>query len=124
MDKLEKTKIQLFRNFQLNDSVQRRKVFGDIGEYGFEILIVLRDADEDDGNRGINVSSLSNILDAPRRTIRRRLSNMETLGWVKIEEMKSETRIEITQPAMKFLDDWITESMGANAKTMTRIQET
>jgi len=85
--------------------------------------MILRDAKEDGGNRGINVSSLSNILDAPRRTIRRRLSNMEILGWVSIEEKKSEIRVLITQLAVKFLDDWITESMGANEKAMQRIQE-
>ena len=48
---------------------------------------------------------------------------METLGWVSIEEKKSETRVLITQLAVKFLDDWITESMGANEKAMQRIQE-
>ena len=118
-----KKHIQLFRKLQLNEAAHRRKIFGDLGEFGFEILIILRDAEEDGGNRGINVSSLSNILDAPRRTIRRRLSNMEILGWVSIEEKKSEIRVLITQLAVKFLDDWITESMGANEKAMQRIQE-
>lgn len=118
-----KKHIQLFQKLQLNEAAHRRKVFGDLGEFGFEILIILRDAEEDGGNRGINVSSLSNILDAPRRTIRRRLSNMEILGWVSIEEKKSEIRVLITQLAVKFLDDWITESMGANEKAMQRIQE-
>lgn len=118
-----KTKVQLFRNLQLNDAAKRRKVFGKLGDFGFEILIVLRDANEDDGNRGINVSSLANILDAPRRTMRRRLANMETLGWVTIEEKKSETCVKITQPAIKFLDDWITEAINNSIKAMQRIQE-
>lgn len=118
-----KTKVQLFRNLQLNDAAKRRKVFGELGDFGFEILIVLRDANEDDGNRGINVSSLANILNAPRRTMRRRLANMETLGWVTIEEKKCETCVEITQPAIKFLDDWITEAINNSIKAMQRIQE-
>ena len=87
------------------------------------IFRMLRDANEDSGNSGINVSSIANILDAPRRTIRRRLSNMEALGWISIEKMKSETRIEITQLAIKFLDDWIAESIAANAKEIQRILE-
>ncbi len=123
MSKSNKTKFQLFRKLQLAEAAQRRKIFGDLGDFGFEILIILRDADEDSGNRGINVSSLSNILDAPRRTIRRRLTNMETLGWVTIEEMKSETMVHITQLAIKFLDDWIAEAISANTESMQRILE-
>ncbi|MBT3992275.1 MAG: hypothetical protein HON14_02850 [Rhodospirillaceae bacterium] len=123
MNSQQKTKIQLFRKLQLSEATKRRKVFGELGDFGFEILIVLRDANEDSGNSGINVSSIANILDAPRRTIRRRLSNMEALGWISIEKMKSETRIEITQLAIKFLDDWIAESIAANAKEIQRILE-
>jgi DNA-binding IclR family transcriptional regulator len=118
-----KPKIQFFRKLQLEEAVQRRKLFGDLGDFGFEILIVLCDANEDDSNRGINISSLSNILDAPRRTIRRRLTKMETFGWITIEARKSETRVEITPFANRFLDDWITEAIRTNAKAMQRIQE-
>ncbi len=112
MQKFDNDQRRRFRRLQLRLALRREKMFSKFGVFGYQIAIHLRDAYDDERKRGMNISSISNVLGISRRTLKRHLDKMEQLDWIEIERRKNESLIKLTPKAIEVLDPWGHENLA------------